>query len=73
MKQRVDNTRAFWLKGYELIFISRILRDGSAIVDVSQEDMSHLDMEDFTVTCLSITLQTYIASEMNSFVVKLRE
>jgi hypothetical protein len=63
-------------KGSELIFISRIKRDGSGVelldtpdgkteIELSQNDM-------FEINCLSISKGTYIASEMNSYVVKLR-
>jgi hypothetical protein len=61
------------LKGKQLIFISRILRDGSGVVDCSKLDMSNLNDDNFEINCLSITLKTYIATEMNAFVVKLKE
>ena len=60
-------------KGSELIFISRIKRDGSGVVIVEPEDtMVHLKETVFSLNCLSITQGTYIASEFNSYVVKLK-
>ena len=61
----------FRKKGRELIFISRILRDGSGVEPVDV-DMSHLDKTKFTMNCLSITKGTWIACEFNSFVVKIK-
>jgi len=60
------------LKGKELIFISRILRDGSGVNDCSELDMSNYNEDSFEINCLSITEQTYIATEMNCFVVKIK-
>lgn len=59
-------------KGKELNFISWIKRDGSGTEDVSTSDMTHLDDTTFKINCLSITNKTYIASEFNSYVVKLK-
>jgi len=61
------------LKGKELIFVSRILRDGSGTNDCSKLDMSNYDNDVFEINCLSITEQTYIATEFNAFVVKLKK
>lgn len=58
------------LKGKDLIFISHISRDGSGTTPVAKVD--HLDDEYFVVTCLSLTMQTFIASAFNSWVVKLK-
>jgi hypothetical protein len=60
------------IKGKGLEFISSIIRDGSGTVDVSNSDMSHLDNTSFSLNSLSITNKTYIASEFNSYVVKLK-
>jgi hypothetical protein len=57
--------------GKELIFISVIRRDGSGTDPV--KDAKHLDNTNFTITCLSITKGTYIASEFNSYVVKFKK
>lgn len=70
-------------KGHELIFISWIRRDGSGTVNCGTEwnesmdspkvdDMSYLDDETFTLNCLSLSKQTFIASGFNSFVVKIK-
>jgi len=56
--------------GSELEFISRIKRDGSGTV--VDEDYSHLNKTKFRMSCLSLTLGTYIASEFNSYVVKIK-
>ena len=60
------------VKGKELVFLSHIKRDGSGITDISKENMSHLNETDFYLKRLSITHQTYIVSEFNSYVVRLR-
>jgi hypothetical protein len=57
-------------KGKDLIFISRIERDGKSVTVVT-EDVKYLDTEVFNLNCLSITNGTYIASAFNSYVVKL--
>lgn len=57
--------------GRKLEFISRIKRDGSGTEPI--EDSKHLDDTKFNLTCLSITKGTYIASEFNSFVVKIKK
>jgi len=61
-------------KGSDLVFISRILRDGSGVELINdQEDIQHVwGNKEFVLACLSITLETYIASEFNSYVVKLK-
>ena len=61
------------IQGKELIFISRILRDGSGTSDCSKLDMSNVDNYSFEINCLSITEQTYIATHFNAYVVKLKE
>lgn len=69
--------------GKDLDFISWIKRDGSGTIMCGSEwnsskdcpkvdDMSYLDNELFDVTILSLSLQTYIASGFNSFVVKIK-
>jgi len=68
------NTR----KPAEMIFISRIKRDGSGTKKVFKKDVKHLTEnkfaanEDYKITRLSITEGTYIASGFNSYVVKLK-
>lgn len=62
-------------KASELVFISRIKRDGTGVVPISAEEsdrLSKVEFHDkkFTTTCLSITLGTYIASGFNSYVVR---
>lgn len=58
--------------GSELEFISQIKRDGTGVIDLTNEDMSILDNDKFKMNSLSLTSQTYIACEFNSFVVKLK-
>lgn len=60
------------LKGAQLIFISQINRDGKGVTDKSNEDMSHIFEEDFEINSLSITQGTFIASQFNSYVVKIK-
>jgi hypothetical protein len=57
--------------GKELIFISRINRDGKGVTDVSNERLAVYDNVVFVLNSLSVTNKTYIACEFNSFVVRL--
>jgi len=61
----------------DLIFISRIKRDGSGTTPVSKDYLQLLcgnsfSPEKFDVHSLSISNDTYIAIGFNSFVVKLK-
>lgn len=61
-------------KGEELIFISRILRDGTGVEMIEDQDlMMHVRETVFNLNCLSLTQKTYIASEFNSYVVRKKE
>lgn len=61
-------------QGKELIFISRILRDGSGVEEITdQHQCSALDKTTFQMSRLSLTYDTWIASEFNSYVVKLKK
>jgi hypothetical protein len=71
------------LKGKHLEFISLIKRDGSGVIPIptqwtnksghaKTDDMSYCDEDEFDLICLSATEKTYIASEVNSFVVKIK-
>jgi hypothetical protein len=67
------------MKSTELIFISRIKRDGSGTQKVFKKDIKHLTenkfakQEEYTISGLSISHGTYIASGFNSYVVKLKK
>ena len=62
----------------DLIFISRIKRDGSGVKKVFKKDIKHLtenifaSKEEYEINRLSIYEGTYIASGFNSYVVKLK-
>lgn len=58
--------------GKDLIFISQIKRDGSGVTDVSKEYIEMMENDLFHLTYLSLSEKTFIASEFNSFVVKLK-
>ena len=58
--------------GKDLIFISQIKRDGSGVIDVSKEYIEMMENDLFHLTYLSLSEKTFIASEFNSFVVKLK-
>ena len=62
----------FEAKGKNLEFISCIKRDGSGTVPVDSVSKD-LDRTNFKLTCLSITNGTFIASEFNSYVVKIKK
>jgi hypothetical protein len=60
--------------GEELIFISRILRDGTGVETIEDQDlMMHVRETVFNLSSLSLTQKTYIASEFNSYVVRKKE
>ncbi len=61
-------------KAKELIFISQIERDGSGVKPVPEKYINFMIKEDeyFDLIRLSITEKTYIASNFNLFVVKLK-
>lgn len=58
--------------GKELEFISIVARDGSCTESCIGDNMSSYDNDQFSITCLSITKKTYIASGFNSYVVRLK-
>lgn len=58
--------------GKDLEFISRIKRDGSGTEMMEDRFPKHLNTTVFQLQCLSITQGTWIASEFNSYVVKLK-
>lgn len=60
------------LLGKDLIFISQISRDGQSIVNIEGEDMEEEWTTKFTLQSLSVSHKTYIASEVNSYVVKIK-
>jgi len=61
------------LKGKNLIFISRIKRDGSGTMNVKQSLIDLMQEDEFVIHSLSISHNTYIACGFNSFVVKLKK
>ena len=64
------------MKGEQLIFISRILRNGLGVEKVHVKDevlMKHLNKIDFKMISLSITEHTWIAAEFNCYVVKIKK
>lgn len=71
-------------KGKQLEFISFVKRDGSGTIPVGTawtdksdhpktDDMSYLDNDEFRLNCLSITYGTFIASGMNTWVVRWKQ
>ncbi len=61
------------MKGYKLIFISQINRDGSGTEKVDPEYRKMLNKEDHRLSRLSISQDTYIAHGFNSFVVRIKK
>lgn len=57
-------------QGSQLEFISRINRDGSAVEPVIDPEKLHQDH--FYLRPLSLTLETYIATGINCYVVKIK-
>lgn len=60
-------------KGSELIFISRIKKDGTGVEPVSKALVDVVYNEEFELKRLSITEDTYIAFNMSVFVVKIKK
>jgi hypothetical protein len=59
--------------GSKLIFISQINRDGSGTEKVSDSYIELMQNEKFNLRCLSLSEKTFIASNFNSFVVRIKE
>lgn len=57
--------------GSKLLFISRINRDGKSVDILSKAPKSELQTV-FKLTSLSLSNETFIASEFNSYVVKIK-
>ncbi len=57
--------------GSELLFISKINRDGKSVDILSKTPKSELQTV-FKLTSLSLSNETFIASEFNSYVVKIK-
>lgn len=60
-------------KGKKLIFISQIKRDGNGTTPVEESYVNMMAEDKFRLSCLSLTEKTFIASNFNSFVVKLKK
>lgn len=66
------------LEAKNLIFISRILRDGSGVVPCTEADNVKLTEGEYTklelynLLSLSITEETYIAQNFNVYIVKIK-
>lgn len=66
-------------KASELIFLSQVKRDGSGVDEVSEDykkgmlENPLMKDELFEIKVLSLSLNTYIASGFNTFIVKLRD
>ena len=58
--------------GKDLEFISRILRNGSGIVDLINNDLSPQNNVEYELYPLSITSETYIAIGFNCYIVKIK-
>jgi len=59
------------MKGHELIFLRRINKYGESSIEEVNETLYKDD--NFQITCLSISQETYIAHGFSTFVVKLKK
>ena len=59
-------------KGKELIFMHRIANNGMALEKPKKTLIDLIQDDNFEVNCLSMTYETFIASGMSSFIVKLK-
>ena len=57
--------------GSELIFISKINRDGKSVEILPKAPKSELQTV-FKITHLSLSHETFIASEFNTYIVKIK-
>ena len=60
------------LLGKDLVFISRIMRDGSGVEILKDIDMSYHNETEFKIISLSILNETYLASNFNLYIVKFK-
>lgn len=60
-------------KGRELEFISRINRDGSGTTPVDDSFIDFVQEDDFDIIRLSMTEDTWIATYVNAYVVRLKK
>lgn len=62
--------------GSELIFISRIKKDGSGTTPVKEGELKYLEENEYAnpykLQCLSISAGTFLASNGGTYVVKLK-
>lgn len=70
--ERCVSCGKLYVRGQKLEFISKINRDGSGTVPV-EGDMKIYDYDIFALSSLSVTQGTYIASEMDSYVVRIKK
>ena len=59
-------------KGTDLEFICRINRDGSGVEKLTEKQIDSFKKYNYKLIRLSITENTYIASNMSLFVVKIK-
>lgn len=61
-------------KSSELIFISKIKRDGSGVLMLTEREscLIALREDSYRLSTLSLTEKTFIASDFNVYVVKLK-
>jgi hypothetical protein len=58
--------------GSELIFINHIGRDGKKLNPVPVKDTEFLNKQRFKLIPLSLAYETFIASNLNLFIVKIK-
>ena len=59
--------------GKELEFISWIKRDGTGTEPVNQDHIDIMQEDEFRMSVLSLTRETFIACAMNCFVVRIKK
>lgn len=68
MNQIIEN-----VYGKDLIFISQINFTGTGMIDIFEKRMNFEFDTKFKLTALSISQKTFIASEFNTYTVKLKQ
>lgn len=71
LEEVIETEKARRVKGRELIFISKILPDGSGTEEVVDQEL--YSEKTFELSRLSVTRGTFIAREMGSFVVQRKQ
>ena len=60
------------MKGKDLIFISKIKRDGTGVEKLSQKEIKFLQNTEFELKSLSMIRNIFVAINYNSYIIKIK-